>query len=82
MTTEACACRRCGGMMIATYTDLLSPGETGEHATGWRCVNCGEYVDHQVLLNRSGHLPPRDIQHRSIPQRARTIQVQRRIVAA
>ncbi len=68
-------CRRCRGMIIATYADLLSPSQTGEAAIGWRCVNCGEYVDRQVLVNRSArgnmtaHAAPREVQHRSIPQR-------------
>lgn len=43
--------RRCGGMMIETYSDLLSPSEKGEDEFVWRCVNCGDYVDRQVLAN-------------------------------
>jgi len=74
MERRANGCRRCGGMMIATYADLLSPGETGEAVIGRRCANCGDYEDQQVLLNRSGHVSRKDIQHRSIPQRARPIQ--------
>lgn len=82
MKSHACPCHRCGGMMIATYADLLSSSEAGEDVIGWRCVNCGEYFDRQVLLNRSVKVPAyvssRNIEHRSIPQRARTIQVPRR----
>ncbi len=71
-----CPCGRCGGMVIATYADLLSPNQKGEAAIGWRCVNRGDYVDRQVLVNRSArgnmtaHAAPREVQHRSIPQRA------------
>jgi ribosomal protein S27AE len=72
---STCACRRCGGMIIATHADLLSPSRTGDPAIVWRCVNCGEYVDRQVLLNRSvqrdtTHMLPREARHRSLPQRA------------
>jgi hypothetical protein len=41
-------------MMIETYSDLLSPSERGEDVFGWRCINCGNYLDRQVLANR-GH---------------------------
>jgi hypothetical protein len=78
MTTYPFPCRRCGGTMVGTYSDLLSPDATGQEVIVWRCVNCGNYVDHQVLLNRSLHkraafVDPRDIRRRSIPQCARPI---------
>ncbi len=38
--------------MIETYSDLLSTSERGEDAFGWRCVNCEDYIDQQVLANR------------------------------
>jgi hypothetical protein len=41
-------------MMVHTYSDLLSPSAKGEEVYCWRCVNCGEYVDRQVLRNRIG----------------------------
>lgn len=87
MKKQACLCQRCGGMIVENYADLVSPIETGEAVFGWRCVNCGEYVDRQVLLNRSAqeqatYVPPRAIQHRSIPQLARPIQAHRRTEAA
>jgi hypothetical protein len=40
--------------MVQTYSDLLSPDEKGEHVLYWRCVNCGEYVDRQVIHYRTG----------------------------
>lgn len=42
--------------MIETYADLLSPGEKGEDKFGWRCANCGDYFDRQVLANRAHEL--------------------------
>ena len=56
MVEQGIKCRRCGGMMIETYSDLLSPGEKGEDEFGWRCVNCGDYIDRQVLANRDQEL--------------------------
>ncbi len=52
MRTHRYTCTRCHGMMIETYSDLLSPDERGEAIFVWRCVNCGEYVDPLVLQNR------------------------------
>ena len=45
-------CRRCGGMMVETYSDLLSPNERATDVLIWRCVNCGDYLDRLVLQNR------------------------------
>jgi hypothetical protein len=53
MVRQAHSCHRCGGMIIETYSDLLSPDESGEDVFGWRCVNCGEYVDQRIFVNRS-----------------------------
>ena len=38
-------CHRCGGLMVS---DLCA--ETG--TVEWRCVTCGERVDHVVLAHR------------------------------
>jgi hypothetical protein len=43
-------------MMIETYADLLSPSEKGKDEFGWRCINCGDYLDRQVLANRAHEL--------------------------
>ena len=45
MTTHVQHCNRCGGMMVEVYGDLMSPDEIGMDVVGWRCVNCGDYVD-------------------------------------
>lgn len=45
-------CRRCGGALVEIYADLLSPSESGEEVRWWHCVNCGDYVDRQIIPNR------------------------------
>lgn len=87
MMEQSDRCIRCDGMMVEVYADLLSPSETGEDVIGRRCVNCGEYVDRQVLLNRSmgeqtTHPRPRLLGRRSMPRCARPVTVPRRTVAA
>ena len=52
MTKQLQHCDRCGGMMVESYDDLASPDERGTDVIGWRCVNCGDYVDELVLQNR------------------------------
>jgi hypothetical protein len=52
MTDPVRHCNRCGGMMVEAYDDLVNQNETGMDVMGWRCVNCGDYVDELVLQNR------------------------------
>ena len=52
MRTQKHDCSRCHGLMVDAYSDLASPGNAGHDVIGQRCVNCGEYVDRLVLLNR------------------------------
>lgn len=52
MRTQRHECPRCHGMMVEAYSDLVSPDSAGNDMIGWRCINCGEYVDRLVLLNR------------------------------
>jgi hypothetical protein len=78
-------CQRCDGLLVPTYADLLSPSETGEAELGWRCLNCGEYMDRQVLLNRSAQefvpaVPFGLGRHKRLPQRAGPIRVHQRTV--
>lgn len=40
-------CGRCGGPMI--QEKFYGPHE---HFLGWRCVYCGEIIDHLILENR------------------------------
>ena len=45
-------CVRCGGMTVEVYDEVASPDDIGKDVIGWRCVNCGDYVDELVLRNR------------------------------
>lgn len=46
------SCRRCGGLMVPSYTASLESDCTGKPMTLWRCVNCGDCVDACILANR------------------------------
>ena len=54
MRTQKYDCPRCRGMMVETYSELLSPSDKGEEALVWRCVNCGEYVDSTQSMGSAG----------------------------
>jgi len=45
-------CLRCGGLLVPSYTASLERDLTGTPVTLWRCVNCGDCVDHDILANR------------------------------
>lgn len=53
-TATRSTCGRCQGFMVPSTTDsqLL---ETIEQPTvpAWRCVNCGEWIDATVAINRA-----------------------------
>lgn len=51
-------CRRCGGLMVPSYTAALENDGTGRPMQLWRCVNCGEYLDPCILSNRTNGLVP------------------------
>ena len=42
-------CHRCNGSMV--YEEFY--GEEGDFF-GWRCIVCGEVIDHVILANRFG----------------------------
>lgn len=46
------SCLRCGGLLVPSYTASLESDLTGRPLTLWRCVNCGDCVDHYILANR------------------------------
>jgi hypothetical protein len=46
------ACLRCGGLLVLTYMASLEPDLTGNPMRLWRCVNCGNCVDHFIMANR------------------------------
>lgn len=52
MSMQKQECPRCHGLMVECYSDAASPDYAGQDVIGQRCVNCGEYVDGLVLLNR------------------------------
>lgn len=87
MTTHVQHCTRCGGMMVEVYGDLMSPDEIGMDVVGWRCVNCGDYVDELVLKNRRmqqgpASFPIRLAKERDPLQRQAPLSIQRRRAVA
>ena len=53
-------CLRCGGLLVPSYTTSLERDITGTPVTLWRCVNCGDCLDREILANRwKGPLPAR-----------------------
>ena len=87
MTTHVQHCNRCGGMMVEVYGDLMSPDEIGMDVVGWRCVNCGDYVDELVLKNREMQQEPvsfpiRLAKGRAPMQRPAPLSIQRRRAVA
>lgn len=80
-------CVRCGGTMVESYDDVASPDDTGKDVVGWRCVNCGDYVDELVLHNRgmqqgAGCFPIRSPKERSPMHRVPPLSIQRRRAVA
>lgn len=63
-------CDRCGGMTVAVFADVASPDDTGRDVIGWRCVNCGDYVDELVLQNRGMQRGGASVLARSPKERA------------
>jgi hypothetical protein len=45
-------CLRCGGLLVPEYTAALERDVTDTLVTLWRCVNCGDCVDHEILAHR------------------------------
>ena len=54
-------CMRCGGLLVPSYTASWERDVTDKPMTLWRCVNCGDCVDCDILANRQeprrGHHP-------------------------
>ena len=46
------SCLHCGGLLISGCTASLECDVTGTLVTLWRCVNCGDCLDHDILTNR------------------------------
>jgi hypothetical protein len=74
-------------MMVEVYGDLMSPDQIGMDVVGWRCVNCGDYVDELVLKNRemqqsTASFPIRLAKERAPLQRPAPLSIQRRRAVA
>ena len=46
------SCLRCGGLLVPSYMASLERDFIGAPETLWRCVNCGDCVDPEILANR------------------------------
>lgn len=58
-------CIRCGGWMVETFVE--GEAECRDDPAGiWKCVNCGEVIDLQILANRriGSHLQRRSSNQR------------------
>jgi hypothetical protein len=54
-------CLRCGGLLVLSYMASLESDLTGRPMRLWRCVNCGDCIDHDILANRwNGPVPARE----------------------
>ena len=55
------SCLRCGGLLVPSYMASLESDVTGKPMRLWRCVNCGDYLDSDILANRwKGAVPARE----------------------
>ena len=55
------SCLRCGGLLVLSYLASLESDLSGRPMRLWRCVNCGDCVDHDILANRrNGSKPTRE----------------------
>jgi hypothetical protein len=57
-------CTRCNGLMVPELTE-----DAGIKAVTYRCIHCGDVIDHKILRHRLG--PPQP------PKRSRTPVLQR-----
>ena len=79
-TPPSASCLRCGGLLILSYMASLESDLTGRPMRLWRCVNCGDSVDHDILANRwNGPVParprarpPTGLQHTGRPRGVET----------
>lgn len=60
-------CDRCGGLRLWSHFENLEPSAGAWAYDAWRCMNCGDVVDAQILLNRALQQPPEDAPHRARP---------------
>ena len=54
-------CLRCGGLLVLSYMASLESDLSGRPMRLWRCVNCGDCIDYDILANRwNGPVPARE----------------------
>jgi hypothetical protein len=46
------SCLRCSGLLVPSYMAALESDVTGKPMKLWRCLNCGDYLDSDILANR------------------------------
>lgn len=46
------SCHRCRGLMVPEYAAELGDFVSSYPLLCWRCLNCGELLDDQILANR------------------------------
>ena len=51
-TPSGTCCLRCGGLLVLSYMASLESDLSGRPMRLWRCVNCGDCIDHDILANR------------------------------
>lgn len=52
------SCLRCGGLLVPSYMASLERDAIGAPESLWRCVNCGDCVDPEILANRGALVLP------------------------
>jgi hypothetical protein len=61
-TPPGTSCLRCGGLLVLSYMASLESDLSSRPMRLWRCVNCGDCIDHDILANRwNGPVPAREI---------------------
>ena len=60
-TPPGTCCLRCGGLLVLSYMASLESDLSGRPMRLWRCVNCGDCIDYDILANRwNGPVPARE----------------------
>ena len=57
-TPLGASCLRCGGLLVLSYMASLESDLSGRPMRLWRCINCGDCVDHDILANRRNGSKP------------------------
>ena len=60
-TPPGTCCLRCGGLLVLSYMASLESDLSGRPMRLWRCVNCGDCIDRDILANRwKSSMPARE----------------------